>query len=70
MPGVIDFVRDADSLAALAPEDLGMIVLQLVQNERGNFTRSSIEMPLWTANSPGYPQHKGMQPVAGRCLAA
>jgi uncharacterized protein (TIGR02391 family) len=61
MPGLIDFVRDADSLAALAPEDLGMIVLQLVQNERGIFTGSNIETPLWNANSPGYPQHKRMQ---------
>ena len=63
MPSLIDFVRDADSLAALAPEDLGMIVLQLVQNERGNFTLSNIEMPVWNANSPGYPQHKRMQVI-------
>jgi uncharacterized protein (TIGR02391 family) len=63
MPLLMDFVGDADSLAALAPEDLGMIVLQLVQNERGNFTLPNIEMPVWNANSPGYPQHKRMQVI-------
>jgi uncharacterized protein (TIGR02391 family) len=61
--GLIDFVRDADSLAALAPEDLGMIVLQIFQGERGNFSPISIENALWNANSPGYPQHKRMPVV-------
>lgn len=63
MPGLIDFVGDADSLTALAPEDLGMILLQLVQGQSGNFTMSNFEMPLWNANSPAYPQHKRMQVV-------
>jgi uncharacterized protein (TIGR02391 family) len=63
VPGLIDFVRDADTLTALAPEDLGMIMLQLFQGQSGNFTMSNLEMPLWNANSPGYPQHKRMQVV-------
>ena len=61
MPGLIDFAPDADSLTALAPEDLGMIVLQVFQGERGNFARSNIEIALWNANSPGYPHHKRTQ---------
>jgi hypothetical protein len=59
---------DADSLVALGPEDLGMILLQLVQQERApRVALSNLEMPLWNAHSPRYPQHKRM-PV-GRCIA-
>jgi uncharacterized protein (TIGR02391 family) len=63
MASLIDFARNADSLVALTPGDLGMILLQLAQNQSGNFTLSNFENPLWNANSPGYPQHKRMQVV-------
>jgi uncharacterized protein (TIGR02391 family) len=59
MAGLIEYLPQADGLIALGPEDLGMILLQLVQAERTrNVTMSAFEMPLWNANSPGYPQNK------------
>jgi uncharacterized protein (TIGR02391 family) len=68
MPGLINFFSDADSLSAIAPEDLGIVLLQLVQQERGpRVTLPNLEMPLWNANAPAYPQHKRM-PV-GRAIA-
>ena len=68
MPGLIDFFPDADSLLAVGPEDLGIVLLQLVQQERGPcVTLSNLEMPLWNANTPTYPQQKRM-PV-GRAIA-
>ena len=52
MPGLMDYLRDADSLLALGPEDLGMILLELVQKERvSKVTLSNLEMPLWNANA-------------------
>jgi uncharacterized protein (TIGR02391 family) len=65
MAGLIDYLPDADSLIALGPEDLGLILLQLAQKQPpgGNFALSNLEMPLWNANSPAYPPHKRM-PVA------
>ncbi len=65
MAGLIDYLPDADSLLALGPEDLGMILLQLLQKQPGggNFTKSNLEMPVWNANTTAYPYHKRM-PVA------
>jgi uncharacterized protein (TIGR02391 family) len=64
MAGIIDFLPTADALLELSPEDLGMIVLHLVQKERtANVAVSNLEMSLWNANSAGYPAHKRM-PVA------
>ncbi len=59
MAGLIDYLPDADALIALGPEDLGIMLLELMQQLRGrNFGRSDFEMPLWNANSPGYPISK------------
>jgi hypothetical protein len=58
MPGLIDFFPDSDSMVAVAPEDLGLALLQLVQQERlPRVTLSNLEMPLWNANTAAYPQH-------------
>jgi uncharacterized protein (TIGR02391 family) len=54
MPGLIDFVPNADALVEMPCEELAMILLQLIQQERGNVTISHFEMPLWNANVPGY----------------
>jgi uncharacterized protein (TIGR02391 family) len=54
----MDYLPDADTLMSLGPEDLGMILLGLAQQERGpRFTPSSFEMPIWNANVPAYPYH-------------
>jgi uncharacterized protein (TIGR02391 family) len=59
MTGLVDYLPDADALLALRPEDLGMILLSLIQAERPrNVTKSHFEMPLFNANSPGYPHNK------------
>jgi hypothetical protein len=40
MPGLQDYLPIADALTSLSPEDLGMIILELVQKARGpNFGR-------------------------------
>ncbi len=68
MAGLIDFFTDADSLVAVAPEDLGIVLLQLVQQERNpRVALSNLEYPLWNGTLPGYPQHK-RAPV-GRAIA-
>lgn len=68
MPTLIDYVPDADSFVALQPEDLGMILLQMIQRERGpRVTPSNFEMPVWNANSPSYPHHK--REAVGRAFA-
>jgi uncharacterized protein (TIGR02391 family) len=68
MAGLIDFLPDANALKALEPEDLGFVLLQLIQQGREpRFTLSDYEMPLWNANVPGYP-HRERTPV-GRALA-
>jgi hypothetical protein len=68
MPGLIDFLPTADGLIEVGPEDLGMILLQLLHQHKGsNFTMSNIEMPLWNANTSGYPQHRRQQ--VARALA-
>jgi hypothetical protein len=59
VPGLADLVPDADTLLALAPEDLGMILLKLVQAERTeNVAPSNFETPLWNVTRPGYPYSK------------
>jgi hypothetical protein len=61
MPGLIDYLPDADALISLNAEDLGMILLELMQKENAiRFAPSGFEMPLWNANSPAYPYHKKM----------
>jgi uncharacterized protein (TIGR02391 family) len=68
MAGVIDFLPDSGALKALEPEDLGFVLLQLIQQEHEpRFTLSNYEMPLWNANAAGYP-HRERMPV-GRALA-
>jgi uncharacterized protein (TIGR02391 family) len=58
MAGLVEYLSSADAFLALPPEDLGMILLPLVQAERTrNVTKSDFEMPLFNANSPAYPQH-------------
>jgi hypothetical protein len=57
MPGLIDILSDAENLFAVAPEDLGIVILQLVQQERApRVTPSNFEMPLWNAGVPAYSQ--------------
>jgi uncharacterized protein (TIGR02391 family) len=59
MAGIIDFVPDADSFLALGTEDLGLILLKLIQSDRSqSIAPSSLEMPLWNTNNPGYPYTK------------
>ena len=59
MTGLVNYVPDADTLLALPPEDLGMILLPLVQAERTrNVTKSHFTTPIANANSPGYPDNK------------
>jgi uncharacterized protein (TIGR02391 family) len=59
MTGLIGYLPNADALVALRPEDLGMILLPLIQAERTrNVTKSTFEVPLFNANSPGYPDGK------------
>jgi hypothetical protein len=51
-----DFVPDADTFLALEPEDLGMILLKLIQEDRAPHTaRSNLETSLWNENTPAYP---------------
>jgi uncharacterized protein (TIGR02391 family) len=59
MSGLLDLFSTADSLLALPAEDLGVVLLRIVQEERGpRVTISSIEMPVWNANSSGFPHHR------------
>jgi uncharacterized protein (TIGR02391 family) len=68
MSSVIEFVPDADTLLALEAEDLGIILVQIIQRERApNTALSNIEMPIWNANSKEYPHHKRM--AVGRAFA-
>ncbi|RXH21198.1 hypothetical protein XH94_38110 [Bradyrhizobium zhanjiangense] len=55
-------------MLSLTAEDLGLVLLELMQAVRGPvFTSSEFEMPLWNANVPQYPPHK-RRPV-GRAVA-
>ncbi|SHN85529.1 TIGR02391 family protein [Bradyrhizobium erythrophlei] len=61
MPGLIDYLPDADALGSLAPEDLGMILLDLMHRVRGPnpaFTQSDFVMPIWNANATSFPIHR------------
>lgn len=59
MPGLIEIFPTADDLAAVSPENLGVVLLRLIQSERApRVTLSNFEMPLWNANVPAYPYHK------------
>lgn len=41
MPGLLDYAPDADALMSLSAEDLGMILLELIQKQRAlRFTPS------------------------------
>ncbi|MGY4294613.1 hypothetical protein ACVWXN_002708 [Bradyrhizobium sp. i1.4.4] len=63
MAGLRDYLPDADALLSLTAEDLGLVLLELMQAVRGpRFTPSEFEMPLWNANVPEYP-HQKRQPV-------
>jgi uncharacterized protein (TIGR02391 family) len=67
MPGLMDLLPSADLLLDLEAEDLGLILLQLLQRERGpRFTLSNLEMPLWDVQSAAYPYQKRM--LVGRAL--
>ena len=68
MSKIMTILADAEALLALQPEDLGLILLNLVQQERKKMvTRSEFEMPLWNANSPNYPHQK--RDFVGRAFA-
>jgi hypothetical protein len=61
MPGLIEYLPTADALLDLEPEDLGAILIDIVHRDRTHsprFTFSNIEMPIWNAQSPGYPHQK------------
>jgi hypothetical protein len=68
MPGLIDYLPNAATLPDLEPEDVGAILLNIVHQDRSpRFGFSSIEMPLWNANSAAYPQQKRRE--VGRAVA-
>jgi uncharacterized protein (TIGR02391 family) len=70
MPGLIDFAPTADKLLEIEPEELGLILLQLVNDLHSpapRFTVSQFDTPLWNANSLGYPYHR--RQVVARALA-
>ena len=59
MPGLLEYLPDADSLMSLSAEDLGMILLTLIQKQRAlRFTPTDFEQPIWNAHTPGYPHAK------------
>jgi uncharacterized protein (TIGR02391 family) len=59
VPGLLEILPEADSLISLTAEDLGMILLELIQQQRAlRFTPLDFEQPIWNANSPGCPQVK------------
>jgi uncharacterized protein (TIGR02391 family) len=56
MTSLMDVVPDAETLLGLEPEDLGAILVEIIQKGRSrNVAISNIETPLWNANSPKYP---------------
>lgn len=59
MPTLADFFPTADLLIELPAEDLGMILLQLVQQERTtNVALSNFEIAPFNVNPGGYPGHR------------
>jgi uncharacterized protein (TIGR02391 family) len=69
MPSLIEYLPTADVLLELEPEDLGAILIDMLHRNRmgARFALSNIEMPLWNAQSPGYPHQK--RQAVGRALA-
>jgi uncharacterized protein (TIGR02391 family) len=59
MPTLIEYVSTAEELLALQPEDLGMVLLQLLQVEtQRNFTKSNFFVLLYNTDRPGYPANR------------
>jgi hypothetical protein len=59
MTGLIDYLPTLKQLAALNAEDLGLVLLQLMQNGREpTWTESYFIYPLINLNTPAYPEHK------------
>ncbi len=68
MATLLDYFSDANSLIAIGAEDLGLVLLQLIQAERATrVAPSNIEYPLWAANRPEFPHHK--RNAVGRVFA-
>lgn len=68
MTTLLDYFSDADALIAVGPEDLGLVLLQLIQDEKAlRVSPSNLEYPLWAANRPEFPHHK--RGAAGRVFA-
>lgn len=70
MPGLIDFAPSAAALMEIEPEDLGLILISLINRTTPpmrNFTASHFIMPLLNAQTPAYPQH--MRREVGRAVA-
>lgn len=54
-----DVFASADDLLGIAPEDFGLVVLRLVQEERGpKVHKGSFLVPLWNENSTAFPHHR------------
>ena len=59
MPGLIEIFPSADDLIAASAEDLGVVLLKLIQSQRRpQVNPTQFEMPLWNANVPAYPHDK------------
>jgi uncharacterized protein (TIGR02391 family) len=59
MTALIDYVPTLEQLAALNPEDLGMVLVQLMQASREpNYTESHFIYPIINRNTPEYPEQK------------
>ncbi len=58
MVSLMDFFPNAEAFLAAGPEDLGLVLLRVVQGERqSKVHESTFLMPLWNANNAGYPRH-------------
>jgi hypothetical protein len=59
MASLLDYFSDADSLIVAGPEDLGLVLLQLIQSGHSpRVAPSNLEYPLWAANRPEFPHQK------------
>jgi len=59
MAGLVDFFTDAEAFLVAGPEDLGPVLLRLIQGERqAKVHESAFLTPLWNGNRAGYPYHK------------
>jgi hypothetical protein len=55
----MDYLPTADVLLDLEPEDLGAVLLDFVhRNPQARYALPNVEIPLWNANSPHYPEQK------------